>query len=483
MRMSRRALVAASLMLACSPRSGLPVRPVAREAEPGAWLERWLAAFNDDRASAYPDFVRAYIPALLPYLEDDLALREATGGFTLLRHEQTAPGQLTAWLKDRHWERFSKAVLSLGDGRIDDLSFLGAPPPEGFSIPRLSEHGALTQLHQKLREEVAAHRFSGVVWVAKGKTVLFREAYGSQGAGEGPLVTPTTRFCIGSMGKMFTAVAILQRVQAGRLRLTDTVASLLPAYPDTALARQVTVEHLLTHTGGTGDFFGPVYAAHGEELRTLADFIRLFGEREAAFPPGSRWGYSNFGFILLGAILEQVSGLGWELALERNVFQPAGMLSTSSRASAGDTAVPCNGAARTGLKPLPFYVGLPAGGGYSTVEDLHRFGMALRDTRLLDTAHLGLLTAARVQAVSAQWSLGLRVAARNGEAFYGHGGSAPGVNADFATYPRSGYTVVVLANRGHPHAANVAEFVGARLPGPSTSTRGKGARVDTSETA
>ncbi|WP_177233862.1 serine hydrolase domain-containing protein [Stigmatella erecta] len=462
--MSRRELVAASLLLACAPRSGHPVRPAAWEATPGDWLEQWLAAFNDERASAYPDFVKAYIPALIPYLDDDLGLREATGGFTLLRHEQAAPGQLTAWLRDRNWERFSKAVLSIGDGRIDDLSFLGAPPPGGFAIQRLSEHGAVTQLHQKLEEEVAASRFSGAVLVAKEETVLFRAAYGSQGAGEGLAVTPATRFCIGSMGKMFTAVAILQLVQDGRLRLTGTVASLLPAYPDTALARQVTVQHLLTHTGGTGDFFGAVYDAHAAELQTLAGFIRLFGAREAAFSPGSRWGYSNFGFILLGAIIEQVSGLSWEAYLERHVFRPAGMPATSPAASAGNTASPCTGAARTGLRPLPFYAGLPAGGGYSTIDDLHRFGMALRETRLLDARHLGLLTAASVQAGNSQWSLGLRVSVRNGEAYYGHGGSAPGVNADFAIYPHAGYTVIVLANRGHPHAANVADFVGARLP-------------------
>ncbi|WP_257456528.1 serine hydrolase domain-containing protein [Archangium lipolyticum] len=456
--------MAASLMLACVPRSEHPVQSAVPVAAPGDWLERWLAAFNDARASTYPDFVKAHIPTLVPYLDDDLGLREATGGFTLLRREQTAPGQVTAWVRDRNWERFSKVVLSIGDGRIDDLSFLGAPPPDDFAIRRLGEHEALTQLRQKLRVEAAANRFSGAVLVAKDGVVLLREAYCSRDVEKGLAATPATRFCIGSMGKMFTAVAVLQLVQNGRLRLTDTVASLLPAHPDTALARQVTVQHLLTHTGGTGDFFGADYDAHAAELHTPSDFIRLFGTRQAAFPPGLRWGYSNFGFILLGAIVEQVSGLAWDVYLERNVFRTAGMSSTSPLASAGNTALPYTGAARTGLKPLPFYVGLPAGGGYSTIDDLHRFGTALREARLLDARHLAMLTTANVQAGNAQWSLGLRVAVRNGEAWYGHGGSAPGVNADFAIYPQSGYEVIVLANRGHPHAFNVADFIGTRLP-------------------
>ena len=83
---------------------------------------------------------------------------------------------------------------------------------------------------------------------------------------------------------------------------------------------------------------------------------------------------------------------------------------------------------------------------------------------MLDAAHLDLLTRARTAAASAQWSLGLRVAVRNGASHYGHGGSAPGVNANFAAYPGSGYQTIVLSNRGHPHAANVADYIGAKLP-------------------
>lgn len=421
------------------------------------WLARWLEAFNGTRASTYADFVRAHSPTLVPYLDDDLGLREASGGFVLLRSEETGPREITAWVRDRRWDRFSRVVLSIGEDRIDDVSFLSAPPPADFKVRRLSERSTLDQLHRKLRTEAAAGRFSGAVLISKGERIVFREAYGRQ-------LSPETRFCIGSMGKMFTAVAVMQLIQKGQLRLKDTIASLLPSYPNTRLAREVTIEHLLTHSGGTGDFFGADYDAHQAELRTPAGFIRLFGQREPAFPPGSRWGYSNFGFILLGAILEQVSDMPWDAYLQANVFRVAGMTSTSPLASGGNTAQPYTGAAETGLKPLPFYVGLPAGGGYSTLGDLHLFAAALRGGRLLDAAHLDLLTRPRIAAGTAQWSLGLRVAARNGASYFGHGGSAPGVNADFAAYPASGYLTVVLANRGHPHAVNVADFVGARLP-------------------
>lgn len=458
--LSRRHVLSAALALACLPRRAFAAQPLTSS----GWLSSWLAAFNHPGAAVYPDFVKRNIPNLIPYLEEDLGVREASGGLVLLRSELTAPREITAWIRDRNWDRFSKVVLSIGDETIDDLSFAGAPEPPGFAVPRMSEAEALRALARKLRGEATAGRFSGSVLIAKGDHVLLREAYGAQGAANARAVTPATRFCIGSAGKMFTAVGVLQLVQAGRLSLTDTIAMRLPEYPDTPLGRSVTIQQLLTHTGGTGDFFGTDYDAHASELRTPSDFVRLFGRRDPLFPPGSRWGYSNFGFILLGAILEQVCGQAWDAYLERNVFSVAGMRATSAVASAEETAMPLSGATQTGLKPLPYYVGLPAGGGYSTIDDLHRFATALRQDTLLDPTHGHMLTTAVIPAGSARWSLGMRIATRNGATCYGHGGSAPGVNADFAVYPRSAYTIIVLANRGHPHALNVAEFVGARLP-------------------
>lgn len=464
MALSRRHFIGTALALACLPGSVSARDPAPPADDAPAWLSRWLAAFNDARASRYVQFVRSYVPTLVPYLDDDLGMREASGGFVLLRSERTAPREITAWVRDRRWDRFSRVVLTIGDGRIDDLAFLGASPPADFVVRRTGEREALARLRRKLRTEAAAGRFSGAVLIAKGDDVLFREAYGSRSIHASRDVTPQTRFCIGSAGKMFIAVAILQLVQQGRLRLTDTIATSLPAYPDTPLARTVTIEHLLTHSGGTGDFFGADYDRHQAELRTPSDFVRMFGDRAPAFAPGSRWGYSNFGFIVLGAIVEHVTATPWDVHLERGIFRVAGMASTSSSASDGDTAAPCTGAAETGLRALPFYTGLPAGGGYSTVEDLHRFGVALRDGRLLDGDRLDQLVRPRIAAGTAHWSLGLRVASRNGASWYGHGGAAPGVNADVAIYPQSDYRTVVLSNRGHPHALNVADYIGARLP-------------------
>ena len=130
------------------------------------------------------------------------------------------------------------------------------------------------------------------------------------------------------MDKIFTAVAILQLVQAGRLHLTDPVEKLLINYPNKEVASKVTVHHLLTHTGGTGDIFGTDFQAHRQELRTTSDYIRLYGARSLAFEPGERFEYSNYGFILLGAILERVSGEDCYTYVQKHIFDPAHMSST-----------------------------------------------------------------------------------------------------------------------------------------------------------
>src|SRR5205814_1123559 len=131
-----------------------------------------------------------------------------------------------------------------------------------------------------------------------------------------------TQFRLGSMNKMFTAVAVLQLVQAGKVKLNDPVGKYLTDYPNKDVATKVTIHHLLTHTGGTGDFFGPEYNAHRLELRTLQDYVALFGKRDLAFAPGSQWSYSNYGFLLLGRVIERVSSTSYYDYVRDHIYKP-----------------------------------------------------------------------------------------------------------------------------------------------------------------
>jgi D-alanyl-D-alanine carboxypeptidase len=142
--------------------------------------------------------------------------------------------------------------------------------------------------------------------------------------------TLQTCFSLASVNKMFTAVALMQQVQAGKVALDDPLGKYLTDYPNKDLAAKVTIGELLTNTAGTGDIWGPEFDKHRLELHTVQDYINLYGNRALRFEPGSRWEYSNYGFVLIGAVIEKVSGESYGDYVREHVFEPAGMTATGT---------------------------------------------------------------------------------------------------------------------------------------------------------
>jgi CubicO group peptidase (beta-lactamase class C family) len=267
-----------------------------------------------------------------------------------------------------------------------------------------------------------------------------------------------TRFNLGSMNKMFTAVAILQLVEDGRLRLESTFGKILPDYPNAAVAKQVTIHHLLTHTSGLGDVFTDQFAANPNQYRSNQDFLPLFVDEPLLFPPGERFLYSNAGYVVLGLIIEKVSGMSYDAYVRQNIFEPSGMSDTA--AFSVDDKVPNRA---IGYTTQDFYgnetglltdntalmpgKGFAAGGGYSTAPDLLKFGNALFGNRLLSPAAIDLLTTGKVEiGENSQYAYGFLNRAEGEQRMVGHSGGAPGVCSSFNYYPGTGYTVIVLSN-------------------------------------
>jgi CubicO group peptidase (beta-lactamase class C family) len=260
----------------------------------------------------------------------------------------------------------------------------------------------------------------------------------------------------------------LQLVEAGELELDEPIATYLPDYPNEDLASKVTVRHLLSHTGGTGDFFGPEFDQHRLELREHGDYVELLGERGVMFEPGSRWEYSNYGFILLGAVIEAVTGESYYDYVAEYVYGPAGMTATGSLPES--EAVPDRAVAywRPGgptgewepaTDTLP-YRGTAAGGGYSTVGDLYRFAEALQAGTLISPETLAEATSPQGEEF---YGYGFDVG-DDPSPYFGHGGAAPGMNGQLRVYPEFGYVVVVLSNFGPPTADIIADFFTLRVP-------------------
>jgi CubicO group peptidase (beta-lactamase class C family) len=261
------------------------------------------------------------------------------------------------------------------DGRVEFLVTDKPSSAVDLVLHRMSEADAVAALAEHAEQQARADQFAGAVLIARHGTVLLEHAWGPADRESGNANTPTTRFRIGSINKTFTAVATLQLVEAGTLALDDTLGKHLPDYPNKDVASQVTVRQLLTHTGGTGDIFGPEFDQHRLSLREHHDYLQLYGSRGLTHEPGSRFEYSNYGYVLLGALIEKVSGRSYYDVVRDNIFRPAGMTSTDSLPESEDVPgravgymrpTPPGGAWVPNDDTLPWR-GTAVGGGYSTV--------------------------------------------------------------------------------------------------------------------
>ena len=361
-------------------------------------------------------------------------------------------------------------VVELGLHPMDGLMRM---PPAPWATEPLADDRLAAVIRERVRQAADSDRFSGVVLVARGDRVLVHEPLGFADRARGRRNAPATTFQTTSVGKMFTGVAVMQLVERGKLRLDDTVAAVLPEYPNREAARRITVRQLLTHTAGVPEpFFSPRFGAapkgatHVELLATFAD-APLDGE------PGAGHRYSNGNYLTLAAIVERVSGLRYEEYLRRHVWGPAGMRHVAHPAwtDAPERAV---GYARftqhdpLGVEPrtaAPVHASREHlrgfGGGAFAAEDLFRFAHALRSGKLLRAGGADSVTAGQVAVGGpVKYALGFYEQRMHGTRVVGHPGSNPdtGFDSDVEMVWDGEWTVVVLSNYDAP--------AGMELSGP-----------------
>jgi len=343
-------------------------------------------------------------------------------------------------------------------------------PPDPGNAKRLSDEEIAARAEAYLAKLVAADLFSGSVVVTHDGKPIFSRAYGLASRAHGVPNRTDTKFNLGSMNKMFTAVAVAQLAEKGRLAFTDPVGKHLPDYPNKAVAEKVTLHHLLTHTSGVGDYFNDKYVkAAKDRFRTVPDFFPLFVDKPLEFEPGARFRYSNAGFMILGAVIEKVSGQSYFDYVRDHVYKPAGMADTDAYEMDQDTPNLATGYRRMNLFGqsevgprrnnlfLHVFKGGPAGGGFSTAEDLIRFAQALRGHRLLGPKMTELIMAGKVESQPGEkYAYGFLEDVVNGQRVVGHSGGFPGINSQLDIYSGLGYDVAVMSNYDPPAAMLVA---------------------------
>jgi CubicO group peptidase (beta-lactamase class C family) len=445
----------------------------ARTGTPFQQLSAWLEAFNTGDRARISQFRETNFPSM--NLDAQMNFRARTGGLELRALERATPTSLTGLVQERDSDQFGRFTIEVDAAephRILRFPINAIPRPAEFPVPRLSEAETISALRAKVEKDTAAGGFAGTVLLAKNGKVLFSGAYGLADREKKVANTLDTRFRIGSMNKMFTATSILQLVQAGKIKLNDPLGKYITDYPNQDVATKVTIDHLLTHTGGTGDIFGPEYEGHRLELRTLNDYVALYGKRAPAFEPGSRWVYSNYGMVLLGVVVERVSKQSYYDYVAERIYKPAGMTLSGSEPesetvrdrSTGYMRKQGSGEWSPNTETLP-YRGTSAGGGYSTVGDLVKFADALLAHKLLTPEYTELLITGKVDSGGGRmYAYGFEDGRKDGVGAVGHGGGAPGMNGDLRIYPQSGYVVAVLSNLDPPAAQQVSTFLDLRLP-------------------
>jgi CubicO group peptidase (beta-lactamase class C family) len=306
--------------------------------------------------------------------------------------------------------------------------------------------GMTERMEELVQKQVATQHFSGAVLVATRGSVLFDRAYGLANREWDIPNTPATRFRIGSVTKQFTAVAILLLEERGKLRLEDPVSAHWPEAPEAW--RAITLHHLLTHTSGIPNVTrDPEFMLWKFQPTTVREMVGRFRSRPLEFAPGSRHAYSNSNYLVLGLLVERLSGQSYQEFVREAVLAPLGLNDTGVETSLEILPRRASGYWRREGRMLnaPFSdMSVPHAGGamYSTTHDLRRWCEAiLHDQLLAPESRRKLLTPALDS-----YALGLRVAQFKGRTVIEHGGNISGFSSHLRHYPEEGLTVVVLSN-------------------------------------
>lgn len=306
----------------------------------------------------------------------------------------------------------------------------------------IAETELVNRLTKSVDSLVRLGQFSGVVVLAKNGVPVYQTANGFADREHSIPNNLQTAFNLGSINKVFTQIAILQLYAAGKLHPDSTLAKYWPDYPNQDVARRVTIRQLMRHTSGIGgNIFAPPKSGNRHDVRTLQDYLPLFVNEPLQFEPGSKNAYSNAGYVVLGLLIERLSGQDYYSYVRDHIFAPAGMTRTGSFPpdslppntaigyTRGGEGAPPDAPLHPNTAELPGR-GSSAGGGYSTAEDLLKFLAALRQRRVSNGLPAGM----------------------------GVAGGAPGINAVVEGDLPGGYDLIVLANLDPPAAQRVARL-------------------------
>jgi CubicO group peptidase (beta-lactamase class C family) len=319
----------------------------------------------------------------------------------------------------------------------------------------------VSRMEQVVQSYVSSKQFMGSVLIARDKTIVLDKGYGYANLEWNVPNSPTTKFRSGSITKQFTSASIFLLQERGKLKVDDAVKKYMPDAP--AAWDKVTIFNLLTHTSGIPSFTGfPDYASTDAIPTTPEKLVARFRDKPLEFQPGEKWNYSNSGYVLLGYLIEKISGQSYAHFVQENIFVPLGMKGSGYDSNSALILHRASGYSpgATGLVNAGFIdmsIPLSAGGLYSTTEDLLLWEQGLFGGKLLSSASLQKMTTA----FKDDYACGLAVRTVKGLKLIEHGGGIEGFNTQLSYYPDKKLTVVVLGNLNGPSPSEIASKLAA----------------------
>jgi len=324
-------------------------------------------------------------------------------------------------------------------------------------------------LAQKIKDLVAeqesAGKFSGAILVAHNDLPIIRAASGYAIRPDILRNRPNTKFNLASVTKMLTAVAAMKLVEQGKLNLHSLVSEYNPDLPH---ANQITLHQLLTHTAGFDRYWNDAYRSARSDLRTIGDYLKLFNNEPLLFEPGTQFHYGNTGYVVIGALIEQVSGLSYYEFMKKEIFEPTGMNDTDfyemdvpiSNCAIGYTRERWDEPLDGQLRSNQFIYGVkgsPSEHCFSTTDDLFLFFKALKSNNLIGKPFVDLCFTPHAQdeKPGVNYGYGFHIIddGIHGR-LIGHGGRGMGADT-FAVIYDVGYTVIILSNFDRPAARTI----------------------------
>jgi CubicO group peptidase (beta-lactamase class C family) len=311
--------------------------------------------------------------------------------------------------------------------------------------------------------------FSGTVLVAHDDKIIEKRAYGQASIEFNVKNNIDTKFNIASITKLFTAVATLQLYEQGKLKLKSPIGDYLPDYPNKLVRDSVTVHQLLTHTSGLNNFYvSDQDKINPLEYKKVSDFVSLFVNDTLLSKPGTKYDYSGSGFVVLGLIIERISGDSYYNYVKKHILNPAKMFETTELEI--DSIVKNKASGYTSmfgenkiLKKNDYYLtkASPAGFYYSTAKDLFNFSKALRNFQLLKKETTEMMFEPKVKGYNTHLGYGIDIDNRYNQTILGHSGGWYGIHCELMDFVRDNYTVIILSNiddGGVKGAAKVADY-------------------------